>query len=266
MLESYLKEDNSFVTLTYADDYWEKKKFDGYNGLPTLLRSDLQKFLKRLRWKIDPISVRYFAAGEYDDNWRPHFHLALFGYPNCLYGQSRYSRIYTQCCAACETIRETWGHGHVFLGALERKSAQYIAGYVVKKLTRSDDPRLEGRSPEFAAMSLRPGIGAMFMENVGTPMFEYLMSKGDRDVPESLRHGSKLLPLGRYLRHELRGALGWEKKAKRNAEREIQMLRMLKASSLDPESSLKKEIQRRSKSKIASLEAREMIFKKRGKL
>ena len=55
-------------------------------------------------------------------------------------------------------------------------------------------------------MSLRPGIGADAMVPVA---YSLLRSKAElKDVPVSLRHGSKTWALGRYLRRRLRIELG----------------------------------------------------------
>lgn len=93
------------------------------------------------------------------------------------------------------------------VGQLTEQSAQYIAGYVVKKMTRPEDKRLFGRGPEFARMSLRPGIGAHAIPDVASVMMQYkLENRGD--VPVGLRHGPKERPLGRYLRRQLRLQVG----------------------------------------------------------
>lgn len=181
VLEALVHPRASFVTLTYDEE-----------SLPdggTLIPRDLQLFLKRAR-KIAPL--RFFGVGEYgDESQRPHYHLALFGWG----------------VEHTEQVRSVWGLGHVYVGELTFQSAAYIAGYVVKKLTRKDDPRLGGRYPEFARMSLKPGIGAVAIKQIA----EVLQSKvgwdeieKTGDVPAVLKHGKKKYPLGRYLRRKLR--------------------------------------------------------------
>lgn len=84
------------------------------------------------------------------------------------------------------------------VAGLSVKSAMYIAGYVVKGMTHSLDPRLDGRVPEFARMSLNPGLGALAMERVALDLEKYSLP-----VPLGLRHGEKIFPLGRYLRNNI---------------------------------------------------------------
>lgn len=138
-----------------------------------------------------------------------------------MYGRSRYSKFVVNCCENCDTIRDTWGKGFVYLGELETRSAAYIAGYVTKKMTRADDERLQGRHPEFARMSLRPGIGASAMLKVAQTMLDYDLDEKGGDVPGVLRHGHKLMPLGRYLQRRLRGHLGRDVSAPKEVLDEI---------------------------------------------
>lgn len=99
------------------------------------------------------------------------------------------------------------------VGTLTSRSAQYITGYVAKKMTRPDDVRLDGRYPEFARMSLRPGIGAGALHDVASAMMRWKLEDKLVDVPVALRHGSSELPLGRYLRRLLRRYVGLDEKA-----------------------------------------------------
>lgn len=203
MLEAAQHGDNAFLTLTYDDDHLPRPA--------SLDPRHVRDFLKRLRRSIEPLKVRYFAVGEYgDQSERPHYHLALFGYPKCLFGNSRYNLRRPNCCSVCDRVRDVWGKGHVFLGDLSHESAAYIAGYVTKKMTGKDDARLNGRYPEFARMSLRPGIGQSAMHEVADVLLRYDVPG---DVPNGLRHGSRVLPLGRYLKANLRLMVGRDAKA-----------------------------------------------------
>lgn len=90
---------------------------------------------------------------------------------------------------------------------------QYVAGYVTKKMTSKDDPRLEGRHPEFARMSTRKGLGFSAMHEVASELMKLGLDDTETDVPSALRHGSSIMPLGRYLRRELRSLVGDPKEA-----------------------------------------------------
>lgn len=182
LLEALVSSSASFVTLTYKDTP------DGGSLVPR----DLQLWFKRLRKEA---VFRYFAVGEYGDfSERPHYHAAMFGIGP----------------GDADLVRRTWGLGHIMVGDLTYQSASYVAGYVTKKMTAVDDVRLNGRHPEFARMSLRPGIGAGAMSQIAVALqSEHGRSEIARtgDVPLVLRHGGKMHPLGRYLRSILRQQL-----------------------------------------------------------
>lgn len=204
VLEAMQHEYSSFITLTYADD---KMPEDG-----SLRPEDLRNWLKRIRKACSPNLLRYFGVGEYGDRtMRPHYHVAVFGFMPCL---GNTIKVKGACqCRSCCIVRETWGFGHVLVGELNIQSAQYITGYVAKKFTRPDDQRLQGRHPEFARMSLRPGIGAGAVPDIASSMMQYGLELKLEDVPTALRHGARQLPLGRYLRRELRKQVGLDENA-----------------------------------------------------
>jgi len=186
---------SSFVTLTY------QTAPRSHGDLETLEPHHLRDFWKRLR-KNTGATLRYFAVGEYGErSGRPHYHAALWGLAPCAGGPNQ--RIgntagFLCLCKTCSDVRLAWGFGHVMVATLSEKSAMYIAGYVVKKMTNSSDPRLFGRAPEFSRMSLRPGIGATAIKEIAAACTLHNLT-----VPVGLRHGSKILPLGRYLRRKI---------------------------------------------------------------
>ena len=100
-----------FLTLTYQDsccpDYVSKK--------------DLQDFLKRFRFHLEEIGLRYFAVGEYGDHFgRPHYHL-------CFWSASSFSDI-------DESIKKSWKFGFYKVEPVKGDSAfAYTAGYCLKK-------------------------------------------------------------------------------------------------------------------------------------
>lgn len=167
---------------------------------------ELQLFLKKLRVSI-PERIRYYGVGEYGDySGRPHYHLAIFGMPDPRHNGWRTSLPSDPACEC--VVCKSWGKGLVDIGLVTRESAAYICGYTTKRATCVGDSRLDGRHPEFARMSLRPGIGCAAMPVVSEAVKKsgYVAKTGD--VPAVLRHESKMWPLGRYLRGKLRENLG----------------------------------------------------------
>lgn len=256
MLESMLYTDNAFVTLTYSEE-----------NLPeagSLVPLHLTNFLKRFRKMIAPQRVRYYLVGEYgDESGRPHYHAALFGFKSCLYGRTRYSVYRLSCCVQCDLILEAWKSGNIYLGSLEDASAQYIAGYCLKKMTNPEDPRLNGRYPEFARMSLRPGIAGDAMQSVADSILRYNCLEDD--VPAALRHGRALHPLGRYLRRRLRVLVKRDVLAPKEVqlERSKEMHPLYAANVLDPSYSVKSQLIDVDSEVVRQLEARRKIFKGR---
>lgn len=183
MLESRCHSDNIFVTLTYSDQ----------NCPDQLFKSELQDFMKRLRRRIEPQKIRFFGVGEYGDkSFRPHFHLIIFGL-------SMYDKHY---------IDESWTKGFIMVGDVTSNSAQYTAGYTMKKMTNPKDPRLNGFNPEFMLSSRRnPG-------GIGLPAIIRIAKKINarpelaNKIIKELYYGKMSLPLGRYLTQKLNALIG----------------------------------------------------------
>lgn len=272
MLEAAQYQNNAFVTLTYSDDFLP---YVPTSEFPSLQPVDLQLFMKRLRKAVEPDKIRFYAVGEYgDQSFRPHYHLALFNFETCRRGVT-YGGVggrresWRDCCERCRLIGEQWGKGGVYLGSLETSSAQYLAGYVTKKMTVSHDPRLLGRFPEFARMSLRPGIGADAMHEVAHSLLSFNLEQSQADVPVSLRHGKRLLPLGRYLRRKLRVMVGRDEKAPPEvlAKMAEEMLPMYEASKRDQtDVSVKSQILKSNRQAVRNMASKSAIFKQRKSL
>lgn len=146
------------------------------------------------------------------------------------------------------------------MAELNLKTASYLCGYVTKKMTHRDDPRLYGREPEFARMSLRPGIGANAMHNAASAMMQWDLEKRDADVPHALSWSGRDLPLGRYLRRKLRTYVGRDEKAPpqsfAHAEAELSVMR---AFAWDNEVSTKEAYNQINEPFARSLSAREIL-------
>lgn len=270
MLEAAQYESNAFVTLTYDDSKLPMSSRE----LPTLAPEHLRNFLKRLRKSVAPVRIRFYAVGEYgDESWRPHYHAALFNFPTCVRGrtlrrpESKNRALWSDCCVSCRLVGETWGKGDVDLGILEAASAQYVSGYVTKKMTRRDDFRLLGREPEFARMSNRPGIAFSALWEIADQILKYDLDKSlpQGDVPVTLRHGSRELPLGRYLRRKLRLLIGKEENTPAEAlaiiEAEMSLMREAQFARKG-RVSLKQTVLEASKGELARFHSRNNLYNK----
>lgn len=264
MLESLCHKENVFATLTYRDECLPK-----HEGIPVLDKKHLQDWLKRLRLRIEPVRIRFYAVGEYGDvTNRPHYHCIVFGLPTCARGRTlrrlpSKEPLWSECCDNCRLFGDTWLHGNVDLGTVASDSAAYVAGYTLKHMTHVDDIRLNGRPPEFCRMSLRPGIGADAMWDVASDLMKYGFDESLIDVPTELAHGRSKLPLGRYLRSKLRVAIGRdggtpEEVLKAMAEE----MRPLREVAFNSSSSFAAEIVSAGNGAVANIVARNLIYKK----
>ena len=152
MMEELKHHDKAcFATLTYDDEHVGDYK---------LVKSDLQKFWKRLRKER---RVRYFACGEYGDQFkRPHYHAIIYGVDP----------------SEIDLIQKYWYKGYVKLGTVTPDSCSYVAKYMTKKLRgKALDDKLEedpDYQNEFVLMSRRPGIGS----DLSPDMVRFLRDNG----------------------------------------------------------------------------------------
>lgn len=155
---------NSFVTLTYDEEQ-----------LPDDHSLDVrhwQRFAKRLRKVAGPF--RFYHCGEYgDETQRPHYHAILFGLAflsdrRPLAGHhSGNNQLYSS-----PTLTDTWGHGLCSIGSVTTQSASYVARYAMKKRTgKLAESHYNGRKPEYATMSRRPGIGSTWFDKYASEVF-----------------------------------------------------------------------------------------------
>lgn len=131
---------------------WATLTFDEKHVPPTVQRYDVSAYVKRLRARVHPRQFRFFASGEYGEQFgRPHYHIILFGLP-----QSE------------PAIEQAWKFGRVQVDRLEPAAIAYVAGYVSKKAGEEFVPRevvnpetgeVWETEPPFVLMSRRPGIG-----------------------------------------------------------------------------------------------------------
>jgi len=173
MHEAQLHELKIFVTLTYSDD-----KIPPGNSLQL---SHFQSFMKRLR-KAHGSKIRFFHCGEYGEtSFRPHYHAILFGIDFAdkkLHSKNgRGETLYKS-----ETLEKHWGHGHCLIGAVTSESCNYVARYILKKVTGDSAKghyenvnlatgEISTRTPEYVTMSRRPGIGSEWFDEYAQDVF-----------------------------------------------------------------------------------------------
>ena len=145
-------DDASFITLTYDEENLPKNK--------SLVKKDLQKFIKRLRYTLDTLDkkIKYFACGEYGNppktlpngyqtiGDRPHYHLIIFGLD-----KSKLTE---------KLIKKSWDKGKIDVGEAEHDSIRYVAQYIDKKWSgdkAKKEYKEKGRESVFRLLSA--GIG-----------------------------------------------------------------------------------------------------------
>lgn len=189
MHEAQLWPENCFVTLTY-----------GTGCLPpngSLDHRDFQLFMKRLRKRAGK-EVRFYMCGEYGDNTgRAHYHACLFNVDfrdRKPIGKSASGELFYES----PELAKLWSHGNCSVQDLTSGTASYCARYVMKKTLGDDaefaysfvdeDGEIHFRKPPYAAMSLKPGIGAKWLSKFGkTDVFAHdrcIQDGVERRVPK----------------------------------------------------------------------------------
>lgn len=174
MHEAQTHEANCFLTLTYNQD---QVPLHG-----SLVYRHFQLFMKRLR-KARGSNIRFFMCGEYGgETWRPHYHACVFGtdFPDAVdYSVRDGARLRTS-----PELEKLWGHGFCTIGDLTFESAAYVGRYCVKKVTGRaaeehykrvvpETGEIVDLTPEFARMSLRPGIGAPWLARYAGDVYNH---------------------------------------------------------------------------------------------
>lgn len=173
MHEAKLYDENSFITLTYDDPHLPPDKSLEYR--------DFVLFMKRLRRRFFSSRIRFYMCGEYgDETQRPHYHACLFnmGFRDKLFWSDKGGNtLYTS-----DELTRIWGMGNAFIGELTFQSAAYVARYCMKKITGPgaethyrvldlETGEVRQRTPEFAHMSLKPGIGGPWIQKFMTDCY-----------------------------------------------------------------------------------------------
>lgn len=170
MHEKRMHSESAFLTLTYDQRH-----------LPSdlsLQKRDVQLFMKRLR-KERPAGLRFYACGEYGETtWRPHYHVLLLNSSFPDMRPYKVSKSGEQLFESAE-LNLIWSNGSALIGHVTFESCAYVARYVTKKISGDRaNSHYQGRAPEFALMSRRPGIG-----------YAWYMAYGD----DAYRHDSAVV-------------------------------------------------------------------------
>lgn len=186
--EAQLHDQNSFLTLTFED---ESLPSSGYFATHAEWHGYHQRFMKRLRKKYG--ASRFYMCGEYGETnpitgevdgglYRPHFHTCLFGldFPDKQQFKRNHQDDWLYTSKALESV---WPHGHATVGALTYQSAAYVTRYCLKKVNGDlAEAHYGGRPPEYTRCSLRPGIGAAWLQRFRSDVFpcDYVVSDGHK--------------------------------------------------------------------------------------
>ena len=135
------------VTLTYDDLHCPILNGQGY----TVLKRDIQLFIKRLRSKIPPRTFKYMIVSEYGKNFlRPHYHGLLYFNHDCSFERDTIESI----------IQTSWNMGFIKFDSISSESIAYTTKYLLK-----DSPQAEFGDPTFMLSSRRPAIGSQYVED-----------------------------------------------------------------------------------------------------
>jgi len=170
---------SAFVTLTYSD----KEVVRDGSGRGVLSERDVRWFVQRLRREVG--GVRYVVVGEYGERTeRPHFHALLW---------------FVSCKDAAGACVRAWTKGYVHVGEISEDSIQYTISYLLKRMIKPDDVRLDGRPPEFGRFS--HGLGASCLSELRR--VARVTEEGTFELPREFRLNGKVWAVPKYVRAKL---------------------------------------------------------------
>lgn len=179
MAETWLHDFNSFVTLTYSDEFLPSGSLAS--------KSDIQKFIKRLRqaprdFGFAPLPFKYYIVSEYGSKFgRPHYHGIIFGLdfhlPNWLPYFVKLSDkgfpIYSS-----HVLEKVWKNGFLSFDRVTPRDIAYVTKYISKS-----------SGENFSLYSRGLGKGLFFdANNELTPFGEASFDNGFLAFPSG--HGS----------------------------------------------------------------------------
>lgn len=158
-----------FITLTYDDNHLVIPDTFEYNGQTfrndgtwngTLVKNDIQKFIKRIRRKYPNNNIKYYLCGEYGSrNLRPHYHIIILGLPipiSDLYEPYIDPKFHKEHYKS-HYIDKIWGKSQLNdVSQVEWSNVAYTARYCMKKVGDSwnkEEWAKLGKIPEFVTMS-----------------------------------------------------------------------------------------------------------------
>lgn len=199
--ESKMHDQNCFVTLTYNEE-----NFPQYGSLNY---DHFQLFMKRLRRRVG--AVRFFMCGEYGEELeRPHYHALFFGLDFADKVKANAIRSNHDIYRS-PMLEDLWPHGFSSIGEVNYATARYCATYTTKKITGeravSHYSRVDPSTgeivqlvPEFAHMSLRPGIGFSWLEKYWRDLYtvhdKFILDGKKKKIPRYFdKKMDELVPL-----------------------------------------------------------------------
>lgn len=181
--EAKMHADSCFVTLTYSPEHLP------FRGM--LKRQHYLDFVQDLRNQERDKRLRFLGVGEYGTlNWRPHYHVCVFGHwfaDAVPAGPS--SRGYA--CFESKTLTDLWGKGRCVINIMGAAVAEYAARYSLKKVGSAGDgyvrrDPVSGEEytlpPEF--MSSSKQLGRAWLERYPTDVFphDYVVTEKGQKV------------------------------------------------------------------------------------
>lgn len=185
MHEASLWPESCFVTLTYSPEFLPS---DG-----SLSHRHVQLFMKRLRKHFGSRLVRFYAVGEYgSETARPHYHICLFNVDfrsdRVHMGKSGSGAVFDESAV----LSALWKFGRCSVQDLTPETASYCARYIMTKALGNgasearkvvlESGEIVERVPEYARMSLRPGIGARWLDRYARDVYphDFVVARGKK--------------------------------------------------------------------------------------
>ena len=118
--------------------------------------------MKRLRKKLHPQKLKYFACGEYGSKTeRPHYHAIIFGYSPEIKNLIPHKKPNGDVVYSDTLLERIWKNGQLTVGGVSSDSIHYTTGYILKANLKKT--ALMAREKEFILTSR--GLGKQYCED-----------------------------------------------------------------------------------------------------